>query len=65
VKLTWKQQDFQEVVGQLPPTLLAIPLTLLFGQMRSLRGKANINDSDKMSIPENVQQIFESVVLRP
>jgi Protein of unknown function (DUF3703) len=59
LKLAWRQRDFQEVAGQLIPTLFAIPLTLLFGQMRSLRGgKANIDDSEKMSIPEDIQQIL-------
>jgi Protein of unknown function (DUF3703) len=59
LKLAWKQCDFQEIVGQLLPTLLAIPLTILFGQMRSLRGgKANVKDSEKMSIPEEIQQIL-------
>lgn len=59
LKLAWKQRDFQEMAGQLIPTLLAIPLTFLFGQMRSLRGgKANINNSEKMSIPEDIQEIL-------
>jgi Protein of unknown function (DUF3703) len=60
LKLAWIQQDFKEVVGQLLPTIMAIPLTLLFGQIRSLRGgKANVNNSEKMSIPEDIQQILE------
>jgi hypothetical protein len=59
LKLAWRQRDFQEVAGQLLPTLLAIPLTLLFGQIRTPRGgKANIDDSDKMSVPEDIQQIL-------
>lgn len=59
LKLAWKQQDFQEVAGQLLPTLLAIPLTLLFGPMRALRGgKANVKDSEKISISEDIQQIL-------
>ncbi len=42
--LAWRQQDFKEVKGQIIPTLLAFPLTLLFGQIRQLRGgKANPN----------------------
>jgi hypothetical protein len=46
LKLAWKQRDFREVVGQLMPVLLSIPLTPLYGQLRSLRGgKANMNDS--------------------
>jgi hypothetical protein len=59
LKLAWKQRDFQEVAGQLLPTLSAIPLTLLIGQMRALRGgKANINNSGKISIPEDIQKIL-------
>jgi hypothetical protein len=59
LKLAWRQRDFQEVAGQLLPTLLAIPLTLLFGQIRSLRGgKANMGNSEKMSIPEDIQQLL-------
>lgn len=59
LKLAWRQRDFQEIAGQLMPTLLATPLTLLFGQMRALRGgKANVDDSEKMSIPEDIQQIL-------
>lgn len=59
LKLAWRQRDFREVIDQLMPTFLAIPLTFLFGQMRSLRGgKANVNDLEKMSIPEDIQQIL-------
>jgi hypothetical protein len=59
LKLAWEQRDFQEVRGQLMPVLLAAPLTLLYGQMRSLRGgKANVNDSERMSIPEDIRQIL-------
>ena len=59
LKLAWKQRDFREVMGQLMPVLLAIPLTLLYGQMRSLRGgKANVNDSEQMAVPEDIQQII-------
>jgi Protein of unknown function (DUF3703) len=38
LKLVWRQRDFKEVAGQLLPTIVAIPLTMLFGQQRSLRG---------------------------
>lgn len=59
LKLAWRQRDFSEVIGQIVPTLLAIPLTFLFGKMRDLRGgKANVNNSEKMSIPEDLQQIL-------
>ncbi|MBW4428861.1 MAG: DUF3703 domain-containing protein [Nostoc desertorum CM1-VF14] len=59
LKLAWKQRDFQEITAQLLSTLLAIPLTLLYGTKRYLRvGKANVNDSEKMSIPEDIQQIL-------
>ncbi len=59
LKLAWKQRDFREVMGQLMPVLLAVPLTFLYGQMRLLRGgKANLNDSERMSIPEDIQQIL-------
>lgn len=58
LKLAWRQRDFLEVAGQLIPTLMA-PFTLLFGQMRALRGgKANMGDSDNRSIPEDIQQIL-------
>jgi hypothetical protein len=59
LKLAWKQRDFQEINAQLLSTLLAIPLTLLYGTKRYLRGgKANVDDSEKMSIPEDIQQIL-------
>jgi hypothetical protein len=59
LKVAWKQRDFREVTGQLMPVLLAVPLTLLYGQFRSLRGgKANVNDSEQMSVPEDIQQIL-------
>jgi hypothetical protein len=60
LKLAWKQRDFREVIGQLLPTLLATPLTLLFGPLRSLRGgKANVNDLEQMAIPEDIQRILK------
>lgn len=60
LKLAWKQRDVQEIAGQLMPTLLAIPLTLLFGKIRTLRGgRANSNQSASMSIPEDIQQILK------
>ncbi|MBD2166873.1 DUF3703 domain-containing protein [Calothrix membranacea FACHB-236] len=59
LKLAWRQRDFQEIIGQLISTLSAFPLTLLYGKNRYLRGgKANVNDSEKMSIPEDIQQIL-------
>ncbi|BAY07736.1 DUF3703 domain-containing protein [Calothrix sp. NIES-2098] len=59
LKLAWKQRDFKEIAGQLLPTFLAIPLTLLYGKKRYLRGgKANVNNSEKMTIPEDIQQIL-------
>lgn len=59
LKLAWKQRDFREVRGQLLPVLIAAPLTLLYGQIRALRGgKANVNNSERMSIPEDIQQIL-------
>lgn len=58
--LAWQQQDFKEIKGQIMPTLLAFPLTFLFGQLRELRGgKANPNHADNGSIPEDIQQILE------
>lgn len=59
LKLAWRQRDFREVVGQLLPTIVAVPLTLLYGQTRTLRGgKANVDASARMPIPEDVQQIL-------
>ena len=59
LKLAWKWRDSQEVMGQLIPVLLAVPFTLFHGQMRSLRGgKANVNDAERMSIPQDIQQIL-------
>ena len=59
LKLAWKQRDFQEIAGQILPTLLAVPLTLLFGRRRALRGgKANIKESEKLSIATDIQQIL-------
>lgn len=59
LKLAWEQRDFREVMGQLMPVLLAIPLTFLYGQVRSLRGgKSNVSDSEQMAIPEDIQQIL-------
>lgn len=58
--LAWQQQDFKEIKGQIMPTLLAFPLTLLLGQVRQLRGgKANPNYADNSSIPEDIRQILE------
>ncbi|MDZ8140752.1 MAG: DUF3703 domain-containing protein [Nostoc sp. DedQUE04] len=60
LKLAWKQRDLQEIYGQLLSTFLAIPLTLSYGKRRFLRGgKANVDDSKKMSIPEDVQRILD------
>ncbi|MGE5659646.1 MAG: DUF3703 domain-containing protein [Actinomycetota bacterium] len=59
LKLAWKQRDAKEIAGQLMATLLAIPLTLFFGRMRFLRGgKANVDAKEKMSIPEDIQQVL-------
>jgi Protein of unknown function (DUF3703) len=59
LKLAWKQRDVDEIAGQLFPVLLALPLTFIFGQMRSLRsGKAHLNGSEKMSIPPDIQKIL-------
>ncbi|MBD2200138.1 MULTISPECIES: DUF3703 domain-containing protein [Calothrix] len=59
LKLAWKQRDFREIMGQLVSTILAIPLTLLYGNSRYLRGgKAHVQESEKMSIPEDIQQIL-------
>lgn len=58
LKLAWRQRDTKEMAGQFIPTVLAVPLTFLFGQKRSLRaGKVNIDNSDK-SIPEDLLQIL-------
>ncbi|OWY65540.1 hypothetical protein B7486_41485 [cyanobacterium TDX16] len=49
------------IIGQLLPTILAVPLTFLFGRKRSLKaGKANVNNSEQMPIPEDLLQILES-----
>lgn len=59
LKLAWKQRDLREVMGQLMPVLLAVPLTLLYGQIRSLRGgRANVSDSERMAISQDIQQIL-------
>ena len=56
--LSWKQRDIKELMGQILPTLLAIPLTLLFGRRRSLRmGRVNVNDFER-SIPEDLRDIL-------
>ena len=60
LQLAWTQRDFQEVARQLLPTVLAIPLTLLFGQLRSLRGgKAHVHDLEEMGIPEDIQRLLK------
>jgi LuxR family transcriptional regulator, maltose regulon positive regulatory protein len=47
------------VDDQLVPTILAIPLTLLFGKIRLLRlGKVNVDNSQQMSIPEDLLEIL-------
>ena len=59
LKLAWRQRDVKEIAGQLMAMLLAIPLTLVAGQRRSLRdGRVNISDTQRMSIPEDIQQIL-------
>ncbi|MFQ4139233.1 DUF3703 domain-containing protein [Nodosilinea sp. PGN35] len=58
--LAWRQQDLKEIKGHIIPTLLAFPLTLLFGQIRQLRGgKANPNYADNSSTPEDIQQLLQ------
>jgi hypothetical protein len=60
LKLAWRQRDLREVAGQLLPTLVAIPLTLLYGQVRALRGgKVNVDPSESMSIPDDLQRLLE------
>jgi len=59
LKLAWRQRDVKEIAGQLMPTVLAVPFTLLFGRRRSLRdGRVNISDAERRSIPEDIQQIL-------
>lgn len=60
LKLAFKQRNFKEVAtGQLIQTLLAFPLTLLFGKTRALRGgKANVTAEKRMSVPEDIQKIL-------
>lgn len=58
--LAWQQQDYNEIKGQLLPTLLAFPLTLLVGQLRQLRGgKASPSDAAKDAIPDDIRQLLE------
>jgi hypothetical protein len=60
LKLAWRQRDVKEIAGQFVPTVCAAPLTLLFGRKRSLRaGKANVDDSQRMPIPEDLLQILD------
>ncbi len=59
LKLAWKQRDTKEIGGQFVQTLFAVPISLLFGQKRSLRdGKVNVDDSEQTSIPEDLLQIL-------
>lgn len=59
LKLAWKQRDLKELVGQVIPMIVAVPLTLLIGRKRALRGgKANIGDLEKQSIPGDLLQIL-------
>lgn len=59
LRLAWRQRDLREVSGQILPTIVAVPLTLLYGRMRALRGgKANVDPSERMSVPEDLQQIL-------
>ncbi|WP_017296750.1 DUF3703 domain-containing protein [Nodosilinea nodulosa] len=58
--LAWKQRDFQEIKDQLMPTLLAFPLTIVFGQMRKLRGgKASPSYAQSNSVPEDIQHLLD------
>ena len=60
LKLAWKQKNIKELEGQLIPTVFAIPLTLLFGRTRSLRGgRVNISNLERKSIPDDILQILE------
>jgi 2-polyprenyl-3-methyl-5-hydroxy-6-metoxy-1,4-benzoquinol methylase len=53
LKLAWIQRDIKEIAGQILPTVLAVPLTWLFGRMRELRpGRVNVDDSKQTSIPD-------------
>lgn len=59
LKLSWKQRDLKEVAGQVIPTIISVPLTLLFGRKRRLKdGKANISDSERKSILNDLLQIL-------
>ncbi|MBE9166643.1 DUF3703 domain-containing protein [Pleurocapsales cyanobacterium LEGE 06147] len=58
LKLGWRQRDLKEMAGQFIQTVLAIPLTLLFGRKRSLRG-GRINSSEQMSIPDDLLRILD------
>jgi hypothetical protein len=59
LKLAWRQRDFKEVAAQLIPTIVAIPLTMLVGQQRSLRGgKANVPDPKQREIPNDLLKIL-------
>lgn len=56
LKLACQQKDFREVAGQILPTVLAVPLTLVSGQLRFLRGgRVNADNSREMAIPEDIQ----------
>lgn len=59
LKLAWRQGDFKEVAGQLISTILAIPLTILWGRKRALRGGTNSDRTEQMSIPEELRQILK------
>ncbi len=60
LKLAWKQRDAKEMAGQFSQTIGAAPLSLLFGQKRSLRGgRVNRDSKENRSIPEDLRKILE------
>jgi Protein of unknown function (DUF3703) len=58
LKLAWRQRDLKEMAGQFIPTVLAVPLTLLFRRKRSLRG-GRVNSPEQMSIPDDLLRILD------
>lgn len=60
LKLSWKQRDWKELRGQIIPAIVAVPLTLLFGRKRRLRGgKANLSNAERQTIPDDLLQILD------
>jgi hypothetical protein len=56
LKLAWKQQDFQEIVGQLLQTVVAAPTSQWGGPRAPRTGR--VNTPENMPLPEDLVELL-------